>query len=160
MTIPRDLRSLSCILSAEGPASALAYLNADVPHRYSAIYRLAGSMLKNVLLHDKEARVRAEYLTALPLEQSFCQFIGRDGSFRTDEAAADARLRGRSYPTIVASFHGLGLMTATGQLWGTLSHFDTVPLRLPDEEFKLLKGSARLFARCLIERSRVDEWAD
>ena len=111
----RSLRSLSLILKTEGPVSAIAYLNAGVPHRYSAIYRLAGLMLKNVLLHDKEGKVRAEYLTALPLERSFCQFIGRDGSFCTDNTATDARLAGHSYPAIVASFHGVALTTAAGQ---------------------------------------------
>ena len=65
MGLVRTLDTLASILDTEGPSSGLAYLNEGVAHRYSAVYRLAGLTLKNVLLHDKSGRLRPEYLAAM-----------------------------------------------------------------------------------------------
>jgi GAF domain-containing protein len=151
MGLVRTLDTLSSILDVEGPSSGLAFLNEGVPHRYSAVYRLAGLTLKNVLLHDKTGRLRPEYLAAIPFDSSFCQFVVRDGQFRTDNSSVDARLQGYSYPSIALSYHSVPILNASGEIWGTLSHFDTAPLPLPDEEFEMLKGAAPLLARFLIE---------
>ncbi|MDM0109530.1 GAF domain-containing protein [Variovorax sp. J22R24] len=151
MGLPRTLQTLSSILDARGPSDGLAFLNDGVPHRYSAIYRLSGLTLKNVLLHDKTGRLRPEYLAAIPFDSSFCQFVVRDGQFRTDNSAADTRLRGYSYPSIALSYHSVPILNPEGEIWGTLSHFDSAALPLPEEEFELLKGAAPLLARFLVE---------
>ncbi|MDM0073804.1 GAF domain-containing protein [Variovorax sp. J2P1-59] len=151
MGLPRTLQTLSSILDADGPSNALAFLNDGVAHRYSAIYRLAGLTLKNVLLHDKTGKLRPEYLAAIPFDSSYCQFVVRDGQFRTDNSSVDARLRGYSYPSIALSYHSVPILNPGGDIWGTLSHFDTAPLPLPDEEFELLKGAAPLLATHLVE---------
>ena len=75
----------------------------------------------------------------------------RDGQFRSDNSAADARLQGHSYPSIALSYHSVPILNPSGEIWGTLSHFDTSPLPLADEEFELLKGAAPLLARFLVE---------
>jgi hypothetical protein len=151
MGLVRTLDTLSSILDSEGPSKALAFLNEGVTHRYSAIYRLSGLTLKNVLLHDKTGRLRPEYLAAIPYDSSYCQFVLRDGQFRTDNSAADERLRGYSYPSIALSYHSVPILDGGGAIWGTLSHFDTAPVLLPDEEFELLKGAAPLLAPFLVE---------
>ena len=128
MALPRNLETLSAILHAEGPAAALAYLNEGVPHRYSAVYRFAGPMLRNVLLHDKAGEMRPEYLAAVPFDKSFCQFVLRDSSFRTDDSAADPRLEGHPYQGVVVSYHSVPLVRNAGELGGTLRHFGMAPL--------------------------------
>jgi GAF domain-containing protein len=151
MASPRNLEMFSAILQAEGPAAALTYLNEGVPHRYSAVYRFAGPMLRNVLLHDKAGEMRPEYLAAVPFDKSFCQFVLRDSSFRTDDSATDPRLEGHPYQGVVVSYHSVPLVSDAGELWGTLSHFDMAPLPLSDDEFELLQGAARLLPSFLIE---------
>ena len=151
MAMARDLQAFSAILDAEGPLQALAYLNAGVPHRYTAVYRFAGPVLRNVLLHDKEGKMRPEFLAAVPFDKSYCQFVLRDEAFRTDDSSADARLEGHAYREVVVSYHSVPLLSLAGDLWGTLSHFDPAPLPLSDEEFALLEGAAKLLAPVLAD---------
>ena len=147
----RNLQSLSEILEAKGASGGLAYLNEGVPHRYSAVYRLAGLMLKNVLLHDKAGKLRPEYLAAIPFDSSYCQFVVREGVFRTNDSSNDKRLAGYAYPSIVLSYHSVPLVGRDGVLWGTMSHFDVAPIPLPEDEFELLSDAAPLMARLLVE---------
>lgn len=149
--LPRNLKTFSAVLHDSGLATALAYLNEGVPHRYSSVYRFAGPMLRNVLLHDKAGKMRPEYLAAVPFDQSFCQFVHRDSSFRTDDSSADPRLEGHPYQGVVVSYHSVPLLNNAGELWGTLSHFDMTSLPLSDDEFQLLQGAAKLLPSFLVE---------
>lgn len=83
MDTSRDIREFRNILSSVGASAALAYLNAGVDHRYTAAYRLNGRQFENVLLHDKQSEVVPEFLVVVPFDVSFCQFVLRDGVFRT-----------------------------------------------------------------------------
>src|SRR3954464_8198670 len=101
-----DLRTsdaLTIVLAQSGPAAALAYLNEGVPHRFTAIYRFAGPLLHNVLLHDKAGRMRPDFLSVVPFTRSFCQFVVKGSAFRTDNSIADARLVGHALRGIVVS---------------------------------------------------------
>lgn len=151
MLAVRDLTAFATVLEAKGAVAALQYLNQGVPHRYSAIYRFAGPLLRNVHLHDKLGEVRPEYLVAVPFEQSFCQFVLRDRAFQTDDSGADPRLVGHPYRGVVVSYHSVPVVTERGDLWGTLCHFDTRALSISDEEFELLQGAARVLPRFLCE---------
>jgi len=143
MTPVRTLEAVSEVLATGGPAAALAYLNEGVPHRFSAVYRFSGPLLHNVLLHDKAGRIRPEFLAVVPFSRSFCQFVVKDAAFRTDNSVADPRLIGHALRGIVISYHSVPVLDAvSGQLWGTLSHFDMRSLSLPDGEFELLQGAA------------------
>jgi hypothetical protein len=89
MTATRSIDAFKSALASSGADSALEFLNAGVPHRYSAVYRLEGDVLRNILLHDKAGEVRPAYLAEVPFETSFCQFVLRDGHFKTSDSAAD-----------------------------------------------------------------------
>lgn len=145
MTIARDPRQFAKILASLGAPSALAYLNAGVPHRYSAIYRLRGHEFENIFLHDKQGEVIPEFLAVVPFEVSFCQFVLRDSAFRTDDSAADKRLDRHKYQGVVASYHGVPILDDTGELAGTLCHFDVVGHALSETEFELLQEAGRAF---------------
>ncbi|HEY2257112.1 MAG TPA: guanylate cyclase [Variovorax sp.] len=141
---------VSQALAAGGLDAALACLNDSVPHRYTAVYRFAGPLLHNVRLHDKLGRPRPDFLAVVPFTQSFCQFVARDKSFRTDDSATDPRLHGHPYQGVVVSYHSVPLLDAdTGALWGTLSHFDMKRSPLSDAQFELLEGAARLLPAIL-----------
>jgi GAF domain-containing protein len=145
MTPDRDFQHFSSVLTSQGATDALAYLNEGVPHRYSALYRVDGQILRNVLLHDKQGEVRPEFLAAVPFESSFCQFVLRDGNFRTDDSGSDARLNGHPYQGVMVSYHGVPLVGQSGELIGTLCHFDVAQHGLSDGEFELLERAGRAF---------------
>jgi len=139
----RSVDSFLDVVRSSGVEGALAWLNSGVPHRFSAIYRFEGALLRNEFLFDKKSAPPPAYLLAVPFEVSFCRFALRDGSFRTDNSATDERLRGHPYRGVVVSYHSVPVVTPEGDLWGTLSHFDTEAIHLDDEEFDLLKAVAQ-----------------
>jgi GAF domain-containing protein len=141
MPFDRNVQSLKTELDTQGAAAALAFLNAGVKHRYSAVYRLEGGKLKNVLLHDKAGEIRPDFLAEVALETSFCQFVIRDGHFQTSDSGTDHRLDGHPYQGVMVSYHGVPILLGA-EIWGTLCHFDLEPLPLSDEEFELLRGAA------------------
>jgi GAF domain-containing protein len=139
------------VLKTQGLAGGLAFLNHGVPHRFTAVYRFAGLILKNVWLHDALGERRPVYLSALPLNKSLAQFIQLGVPFRTDDSSKDARLQGHAYDGILFSYHGTGLVTPTGHLWGTLCHFDFAPLPLPDADFEFLESVAPIVAAFAVD---------
>lgn len=150
----RTLDDLRTALSQGGPDAMLEYLNKGVPHRYTAVYRFDGDLLRNVLLCDKLDQVRPDFMLAVPFKHSFCQFVLRDQAFRTEDSRHDKRLDGNPYQGVVISYHSVPLTLDDGSLWGTLSHFDMHSLALSDEEFELLQGAARLLGAHLRQLDR------
>jgi len=144
MTSTRDIGIFSATLETRGPEAALAYLNEAVPHRYSAVYRVDGGMLRNIFLYDKQHEARPEFLAVVPFEVSFCQFVLRDGAFRTVDSGTDSRLEGHPYQGVMVSYHGVPLTDAAGSLIGTLCHFDVTAHGLADDEFELLQRAAKV----------------
>lgn len=147
-----DLNTFHSVLLAAGPAAALGYLNAGVPHRFSAVYRFSGRVLKNVLLCDKRREAKPDFLAVVPFERSFCQFVQRDQPFRTNDSAADQRLANHPKQGFIGSYHSVPIVSRSAQLWGTLSHFDMAPMPLSEEEFLLLSEAAKRLPACLIDR--------
>ena len=135
------------VLADSGPGAALAFLNEGVTHRFTGLYRFAGPILHNALLHDRAGRVRPDFLAVVPFTRSFCQYVSRDRSFRTDDSAADPRLVGHPLRGVVLSYHSVPVVdSVSGELWGTLSHFDMRAMAVPDDEFELLLGAARMLS--------------
>ena len=144
MHTTRSFAALSSTLATQGAQAAIQYLNAGVAHRFTAVYRLDGGMLRNVMLYDKLGEICPEYLAEVPLATSFCQFVLRDGVFKTSNTAADPRLDGHPYQGVLICYHGVPLLSATGELWGTLCHFDVQELTLSDAEFELQQQASKL----------------
>lgn len=150
--IAEVVREYQALLEIDGPAG-LGYLNARVPHRYSAVYQLSSGVLHNLFIFDKQGEVLPEFLEAVPLQDSFCQFVLRDGVFSTVDTAADRQLDGHKYQGAIGSYHGLPLLDNFGELFGTICHFDTALHPLSDEEFEVLRHAARVLPRYLQRRS-------
>lgn len=146
MQTTRDFSRLSAVLKSKGAAAALAYLNDGVPHRFSGVYRIEGDNLRNVLLFDKLHEVRPAFLEVVPMDASFCQFVVRDGLFRTNNSATDTRLAGHPSQGIVVSYHAVPVIDSDRALLGTLAHFDLIERSIDDGEFELLYQAGRLLA--------------
>lgn len=139
---------LELVLAQSGRLAGLAFLNRRVDHRFTAIYRLDNAVMKNVDLVDKEG-IGMPDLQEVPLGNSFCQYVLRDGQFLTAGSGADRRLDGHPYQGVVGSYVGLPLLGNDGQLWGTFCHFDMANRPIQDEEFEFLQKVARLLPRYL-----------
>jgi GAF domain-containing protein len=129
---------------ANGIIAALEEFNGRVPHRYTAIYRLEGALLRNVQLVDKAHEARPEFLEVVPIDVSFCQFVLKDGCFLTCNSASDDRLNGHPYKGVMVAYHGVPIPNAAGGLFGTLCHFDVHEQQLSDTEFENLRGIAQV----------------
>lgn len=142
--------SLEAALGRGGLQEGLRFLNGRVAHRFSAVYRLEDQMLHNVQLVDKvEDGFDRTALQSLPLGDSFCQFVMRDGLFRTSKTSELDTLDGHPYKGVLESYVGLPLMKTPGELYGTLCHFDFAEKAVSDEEFDYLQKVARLLPRFL-----------
>lgn len=140
----RSLATFTSVLESQGAEAAIHHLNAGVAHRFTAVYRLDGCLLRNVLLCDKLGQICPEYLAAGPLSTSFCQFVLRDSVFQTTNSVTDHRLDGLPLQGVVICYHGAPLLSANGELWGTLCHFDLQEMTLSDAEFELQQQAAKL----------------
>jgi hypothetical protein len=138
------MRQIEAEIAEGGLVAALSFLNARVPHRFTAVYRLDGPVLRNVAVADKHRHLDAPDLQVVPLTDSFCQFVLRDRLFLTIDSGADARLAGHPYSGIVGSYVGVPISRGKGTLDGTLCHFDMANHPISDDEFLLLARAAHL----------------
>ena len=154
MASTQVLDTFSQILKTQGLAGALSYLNEGVPHRYTAVYRFAGLVLKNVCLHDALGKRQPAFLSAMPLDKSLARRIKPGTPFRTDDSSRDPRLAGHAYERTlftVFSYHGTALVAPSGHLWGVLCHFDLAPVPLSDDAFELLESVAPIVAAFAVD---------
>ena len=142
--MPFLIEKLRTELAQGGVRRGLQFLNDPVDHRYTGVYRLASGMLKNVELFDKEGEVTPEFLMEVPLEDSFCQFVLRDGLFKTHNSGEDNRLDGHKYKGVLLSYTGVPIVDNRGELYGTLCHFDALQRQLSDEDFDVLRQAAKV----------------
>jgi len=138
------LERLQTELKLGGLGAALRFLNGPVSHRYTGVYRLRDGLVRNVGLADKQREFRPESLMEVPLGDSFCQFVLREGTFKTGDSAQDQRLAGNRFQGVVVAYHGVPLLDTRGEFYGTLCHFDMVRQDLDDPAFDLLMQASRL----------------
>jgi GAF domain-containing protein len=142
------LLELEIILAARGLKSGLDFLNRRVAYRVTAIYRLENGNMNLVEMVDKLNDLPTSSLPVVPLADSFCQFVMRDGQFISNNTAADKRLDGHPYQGVVGSYVGLPLMKA-GTLFGTFCHYDFVEQKIDDNEFAYLQSMAIMLPKYL-----------
>ena len=137
-----SLAQLRQVLADSGLHAGLAFLNQRVPHRFTAVYRLQDARLNNREIVDKQGAVVPDALLSVPFENSFCQFVLRDGGFVTAQSGEDLRLSGHPYQGVLLSYVGLPLSSEQGGLVGTLCHFDFDAYGVQDAEFAFLQRAA------------------
>jgi GAF domain-containing protein len=131
-------------------AQALRELNASVPHRFTAIFKIDGDRVRNVLLFDKLDEPVPEPLTNFPLADSFCQFVLRDSFLHVDDSTREPMLAGSPYQGVIRAYHAVALTLLGAEVVGTLAHFDLAPQTLDQEHFALLVLASRTLPEILV----------
>lgn len=132
---------------------ALLLLNEGVPHRFTAAYFLNDGVLHNRGLVDKRMEAVPHFLLSVPLADSFCKFLIRDGHFETHDSSVDSRLDGHLYQGVIAAYTGAPITESSGHwMIGNICHFDLLPQKVTAAQRELLKRAARMVpARALHE---------
>jgi GAF domain-containing protein len=148
------LAELDHQLTLGGILGGMRYLNSRVAHRFTAVYRLDGEMLRGVDLVDKLNPKVVIDRKAVPLNSTFCQFAVTTQGFSTENTLKDARLEGHWLKDTWGSYTGIPLLSNAGRLFGTFCHFDNEPQVLSNVEFDFLHAAVRLFPPYLESRTR------
>lgn len=153
-----SLSDLESCLENGGLRGGLGFLNSRVSHRFTGVYRLESQVMHVVHVVDKSGESCDNFLQAVPLHDSFCQFVLRDGFLRTSQTSSLAMLDGGPYQGVLESYVGLPLMTGHGELYGTFCHFDFSSEPVSDEEYLFLQKAVLLIPRFLrhAARSKTD----
>jgi GAF domain-containing protein len=143
------LSNLQDVLDARGLQAGLLFLNARVPHRCTAVYRLSGEHLRRMGFVDKEGGLSTE-TADVPFKDSFCEVAVREGHLVVSDVAADARLQDQPNPFMLGSYVGLPLSKGPGVLYGTFCHYDTCAHPIDNAELAFLEQASQLLTRfCL-----------
>lgn len=136
--------------------AALECLNRRSSHRFTALYRFDGPTLRNLHLVDREDPT-VERSPDLPVLESYCLFVRRTSQrFTVEDADCDARVLGHPKQPTVKSYCGVPLLAPTGQLFGTICHFDFDPKPFSELEVQILEEMApRLVAALEAEAQAV-----
>jgi CheY-like chemotaxis protein len=143
---PPMLRDLQAVLRALGAHRSLEFLNRRTPYRFTGVYEFKGATRRNVDLFDRLDPAAAHGETT-PLGQTFCSFVetSRRPMIVTD-AATDARSAEPLRRASVQSYCGVLLRRLDGTPFGSLCHFDLVPMRPTPGALDMLLHAAPLLA--------------
>ena len=141
------LKELEAALAKDQLRAGLVFLNARVPHRCTAVYRLDSSALRLVELVDKLNDTSSSGPPEVPFVDSFCQFVISNGPFLVTNAKNDARVISSPYRGPVVSYVGLPLTRGPGELFGTFCHYDLCAQPMQEEEYLFLHEAARLLPK-------------
>lgn len=144
------LQQMKALRDSGGPRSVLIYLNEQSPHRFSAMFRFAGSQLKSVCFYDRE-RPELESCPEIPITASYCVFV-RNGkqTFSTTDSLSDERVNGHPKQLEIRSYIGVPLVDVSGEMFGTVCHFDTLPRPLDNQSIELMEALGSILdpSRC------------
>ena len=135
-------------LTDRGIRGALALLNDRTSYRFTAIYKLVGSVLRAQYAYDRACEYRT-WLMVVPLERSFCQYAIESGEFMTSCVSKDSRLAKRPYAGMVEAYYGQLLVRPDGTPYGTFIHFDLEPRSIAADEIEFLREAVPLFIKQL-----------
>lgn len=138
---------LQAILANQGVREALAYLNRRTPHRFTGIFRfIENGQLENLYLFDREAS-DAQPWAPFPRTHSYCGLIhDAKEPFFVGNALSDPRVSDHPARESVISYCGVPILTESGDVFGTLCHFDYKPVRISELDLPFLKLAAEPIA--------------
>ena len=143
---------LGKILSHQGVHEALRFLNSRTPHRFTGLYRFDGPTLRNIALFDSYSS-DVKKGDDVPMAETYCSIVGQlEGTFTTEDARRDVRLRAHPARNTVISYCGALLRDAEDRPFGTLCHFDVVPCEVPIREMPLMEAAAPLLMAAIETR--------
>ncbi|KAF1048753.1 MAG: hypothetical protein GAK38_01197 [Xylophilus sp.] len=143
MNLAESTHEFELLLARGGLAAAIGWLNASVPHRYTAAYRIAAAQLHSVYVHDKRGELPPGNLSTVDLDRSFCQFAVQANGAIVADAASDPRLADISAASKVVAYCGVPIGAGDVDLFGTLCHFDSQARAVTDAQFALLEAAGQ-----------------
>jgi GAF domain-containing protein len=139
--------TFSKTLGASGLRPALAYLLGLTDYRFIAIFRFQDGKANAAVFYDRE---QPDLLAAeeVPASATYCCYA-RDarGVFTTANALEDPRLTNHVAREVVQAYCGVPVMTAEGEILGTLCHYDLVPRDPAQIDLPLMLQVASLLAQ-------------
>ena len=138
-----SLSNFQVVLQKHGLKAGLVFLNERVPHRFTSVYRLGHESLRRLAFVDKLGSSDPT-LAEIPFKDSFCEKAVQDGHLVVTDSATDERIQGSPNPAGLASYVGLPLAAAPGELIGTFCHYDVCSRPISDEEFLFLEQAAKV----------------
>ena len=135
-------------LTDHGIRGALELLNDRTSYRFTAVYKLVGSVLRAQHAYDRACEYRT-WLMVVPLERSFCQYAIESGEFMTSCVSKDPRLLSRPYAGMVEAYYGQLLVRPDGTPYGTFIHFDLESRSIAADEIEFLREAVPLFMKHL-----------
>lgn len=143
------IASLKTILDRDGIRAALAFLNGQTPHRFTALYRFDDDMLKNLYFYDRQ-HPDVDSSAEIPVNASYCVFVRQSGmTWRVSDAPNDERADGHPKQREVRSYCGVPLLDRFGKLFGTICHFDFEALPITNSNVDLLEAVGPLMSEKL-----------
>src|ERR1700680_3834492 len=146
------------VLKAHGLWAAMRWLNDRVPYRFTAIFAFDADMLRNICMVDKENE-KITNCYDQPITESYCMYIYRSAQrFSVEEASRDMRVAAHPKRRNVQCYYGIPLFGSTGEMLGTVCHFDSMPVRVTEDVATVLDDLAPLIAEAafkLISYSRA-----
>ncbi|MBD2025259.1 GAF domain-containing protein [Leptolyngbya sp. FACHB-711] len=137
------------LLRVGGVRAALQFLNSISRHRFTAVFRFEGDILRNLHLIDRE-NPKIERCPDLPVIESYCLFVrSAVKPFIVSESLEDDRVQGHPKQQMVRSYCGVPLLDENGELFGTICHFDFKPIPFTAEEAFLLDEIAPYLVRAI-----------
>jgi GAF domain-containing protein len=133
-----------------GPRSVLIYLNELAPHRFSAMFRFVGSQLKSMYFYDRE-HPELDSCPEIPITTSYCIFVRNSAqTFSTLDSLSDERVGGHPKQFEIRSYVGVPLVDVSGEMFGTICHFDALPQSIDDQNIELMEAIGSILdpSRC------------
>ena len=120
------------VLHGQGVRKSLAYLVGLTDYRFIGIWRFLGGRANAAVHYDREnpAILHAE---EVPDTATYCCYVRNSkGVFMTAHALLDPRTACHPAREAVPAYCGVPIMDASGEILGTLCHYDLVP-RNPEQ---------------------------
>ncbi len=119
--VPGDIREL------------LAQLGQSSPCRFTSLLRFTDAdTLSSVWTHDRENPEVDPFPLGLPVHASYCVLVREaDATCAIEDARTDSRAAHHPKRDELATYIGVPLRRADGQMFGTLCSYDSEPLLLP-----------------------------
>ena len=122
------LDQLEYLLGHGRTQSALELINQISHYRFTAIYRIVGENLENLMIVDRQTKSLPR-LAQVPVSDSYCVYV-RDhhDAFLVQDADQDVRTVDHPKRPVVKAYCGVPLRRPDGSVFGTICHFDFDPV--------------------------------
>jgi len=122
--ISSGVLSCSALLRESRLPEALSLLNSLTPYRFTAIYRLDGTSIRNLHMFDRKSELGSDSSVS-PVSQTYCLWIQETLSVvQMSDSLVDPRAEGHPKQLVIRSYCGGPIRSGMGDLLGTICHFD------------------------------------